>query len=442
MRVLQGLRQLMRYPAAVVGLAIIGALIVVAIYTVITIPYSEVIRLWRGGGELWEDYPRNAWPQWINLLPGENRPTTLIVCSTEVGEKTVRPLAEGISEVEILLPFDFTYDGFPREITVFFTAEYDERRPYVSIIWLTPDGREIRIGERTALRAYRMSIDGGLTRRLGGKPAHVGLFADPAAEELSLKGEYTLRVEGLLFEDDADLDARLVVYGQVHGLAGTDHMRRDLMVGLLWGIPVALTFGFLAAVGAQISTFVLAAIGVWHGKWVDGVFHWLTQVNIILPILPLLIMVGMFFSRSIWVILGVVILLNIFSASYFVLHAMFLQIKESPYIEAARAYGAGSSRIIFRYMIPKVIPVLLPQFVMIIPTFVFIEATVAVLGLGDLHLPTLGKVIYDAHANAAIYNGHYYWMVQPGIILLIMGIGFAMVGYTLDRVFNPRLRQM
>ena len=93
-------------------------------------------------------------------------------------------------------------------------------------------------------------------------------------------------------------------------------------------------------------------------------------------------------------------------------------------------------------MIPKVIPVLLPQFVMIIPTFVFIEATVAVLGLGDLHLPTLGKVIYDAHANAAIYNGHYYWMVQPGILLLAMGIGFAMVGYTLDRVFNPRLRQI
>ena len=438
----QGLRQLLRYPAAVIGLAIIGALIVVSIYTVVTVPYGEVIMLWRGGEGIWEDYPRTAWPQWINLLPGENRPATIIVRSTEVGEKTVRPLAEGISELEILLPFDFTYDGFPQEMTVFFAAEYVERPPHAEITWLTPDGREIRVGEVTAVRAYRMSIDGVLTGRLGGKPAHIGLFADPAAEEQPLKGKYVMRIEGWLFEEDADLDARLVVYGQVHGLAGTDHLRRDLMVALLWGIPVALAFGLLAAVGAQISTFILAAIGVWHGKWVDGAFRWLTQVNIILPVLPLLIMIGMFFSRSIWVILGAVILLSIFSSSYFVLRAMFLQIKESPYIEAARAYGAGSSRIIFRYMIPKVIPVLLPGFVSIIPAFVFLEATLALLGLGDLRLPTLGKVMSDAHANAAIFTGHSYWMAQPGVILLVMGIGFAMVGYTLDRVFNPRLREI
>ncbi len=233
-----------------------------------------------------------------------------------------------------------------------------------------------------------------------------------------------------------------MVYGQLHGLAGTDHLRRDLTIGLLWGIPVALAFGFLAAIGAQLNTFLLAAIGVWYGKWLDGIFRWLTQVNLILPILPLLIMIGMFFSRSIWIILGAVILLSIFGSYYFVLRAMFLQIKGAPYIEAAKAYGASDARIIFRYLIPKIIPVLLPQFVSIIPSYVFLEATISVLGLGDLYLPTLGKIIHDAHSNAAIFNGQAYWMIQPGVILLFMGIAFAMVGYTLDRVFNPRLRQI
>lgn len=442
MRTLPGLRQLRRYPAAALGLAIIGALIIVAIYTVITIPYGEAIRLWRGGEGIWEDYPRKAWPQWINLLPWENRPSTIILCSTEAGEKTVRPLAKGKSEVEILFPFYFPYDGFPQEITIFFATKYDEIRPHVTLTWLTPDGREICLESHTAVGTYRLSIDAGLTRRLGGRPAHLGLFADPATPEKPLKGEYTLRIAGWLFEEEADLNARLVVYGQVHGLAGTDHRRRDLLVGLLWGIPVALAFGMLAAVGAQISTFILAAIGVWYGKWVDGLFRWLTQVNMLLPMLPLLIMIGMFFSRSIWVMLGVVVLLSIFSSSYFVLRAMFLQIKDSSYIEAARAYGAGNSRIIFRYMIPKVIPVLLPGFVTLIPTFVFLEATLAVLGLGDPHLPTLGKVIHDAHAQAAIYTGHSYWIVQPAILLLMMGFAFAMVGYTLDRIFNPRLREI
>jgi len=437
----QVLRQLARYPAGVVGLGIILALVLVGIYAVIAIPHSEALRLWRGGAGIWAESPRTAWPEWINVLPWENRPTTIILCSTEEGYKSVRPLGQGISEFEILLPFDFPYDGFPQEMTVFFDAQYQERPPHVEVTWVTPL-EEISVGEVRADRDFRMSIEVGLTHDLGGRPAHIGLFADPANPEQSLRGEYALQLRGWLFEEDSTIDARLVLFGQVHGLAGTDHLRRDLMIGILWGIPVALAFGLLAAVGTQVSTFLLAAVGVWYGKWIDGIFKWLTQVNIILPVLPILIMVGMFFSRSIWAILGVVILLGIFSSSYFVLRAMFLQIKESGYIDAARAYGAGGWRIIFRYMCPKVIPVLLPQFVTIIPSFVFLEATLAVLGLGDLHLPTLGKVMNDAHANAAIFTGHEYWMVLPGVLLLLMGVGFSMVGYTLDRIVNPRLRQI
>jgi len=435
------LRQLMRYPAAAVGLGIIGALIVVSIWTVITIPHSEAVRRWRGGGGIWEKYPARAWPEWINLLPWENRPTTIILCSTE-GGKRVRPLAGGVSEIEILLPFYFPYDGFPKEMTVFFTAVYVRRPPHVEITWLTPDRRVIRIAERAARGPYRMSIDGALTRRLGGRAAHKGLFADPADPALSLKGQYELRVVGWLFEEEADLDARLVIYGQVHGIAGTDHLRRDISVALLWGIPVGLVLGVIVSVGAGISTFILAAIGTWYGKWLDGIFKWFVQINMGLPVLPILIMVGMFYSRSIFVILGVLIIFSIFSGGYFGTRAMLLQIKEQSYIEAARAYGAGNFRIIFRYLIPKVIPVLVPGFVTAIPGVIFLEATLAILGLGDPHLPTLGKLMYDAHANAAIFRGYYYWMIQPGIILLLIGFAFATVGYTLDRIVNPRLRQI
>ena len=442
MKMQQFLKQIKRYPAAAVGLVIIGALVVASIWTVIAIPYSEAVRLWRGGGEIWRYHPTTAWPQWINLLPGVNRPTTIILCSTEVGEKAVEPFERGRSEFEILLPFNFQYDGFPQEMTLFFTAEYDKVPPHAVITWLTPDGREIDAGRHAAVGTFRMSLDHDLTRRLGGRPAQIGLFADPAAEKLSLKGEYTLRITGWLFEENSDLDARLVVFGQVHGFAGTDHLRRCLMVALLWGIPVALGFGAVAAVGAGWSTFILAAIGTWYGKWLDGVFRWLVQVNMVLPMLPILIMVGMFFSRSLVVMVSVIIVLSVFSGGYFGTRAMFLQIKEFPYIEAGRAYGARSWRIIFRYLIPKVIPVLVPGFVLAIPGFVFLEASLAVLGLGDPHLPTLGKLVHDAHANGAIFNGHYYWLIMPGIVLMLIGFSFCMVGYTLDRIVNPRLRQI
>jgi len=438
---MNSLKLLIRYPAAVAGVLIIFFLITLSIITVITIPYSEAIRLWRGDAETWQESPRTAWPEWINILPWENRSTTQVLSSEETGTKDVRALGEGISEIEIELPFQFHYDGFPTELTLFFQSVYGERPPHIELTWINPKGQELKIGTIEGRGAHRLSIDDELTRKLDGRPAHKGLFLD-TDDNRPLKGEYKLKLNGWMFAEEDNLDVRLVVYGQVHGLAGTDHLRRDLSIGLFWGIPVALAFGFLAAIGAQLNTFMLAAIGVWYGKWLDGIFRWLTQVNLILPILPLLIMIGMFFSRSIWVILGSVIILSIFGSYYFVLRAMFLQIKGASYIEAAKAYGAGDARIIFKYLMPKIIPVLLPQFVSIIPAYVFLEATISVLGLGDLHLPTLGKIIHDAHSNAAIFNGQAYWMILPGIILLVMGVAFAMVGYTLDRVFNPRLRQI
>ena len=244
----------------------------------------------------------------------------------------------------------------------------------------------------------------------------------------------------ILFEPEADIDAKLVVYGQVHGLTGTDHRRRDMSVALLWGTPIALAFGLLAAVGTTITTMIIAAVGVWFGGWVDALIQRTTEVNLILPVLPILIMIGTFYSRSIWIMLGAVIILGIFSAGIKTYRAIFLQVKESPYIEAAQAYGAGNMRIVMLYMIPRIIPILIPQFVVLIPSFVFLEATLAVLGLGDPVLPTWGKVLDDARGNGALYHGHYYWMLQPAALLMVTGLGFAMVGFTLDRIFNPRLR--
>ena len=315
----------------------------------------------------------------------------------------------------------------------------------MTIDWLTPDGRSVNLGERAAVATdvYRLSQDSRLTRRLTGLPAEIGLFSRPFASPLQpVKGTHRVGIQAMLFEPDSNIDVRLIVYGEVHGFAGTDSRRRDITIALLWGTPIALAFGLLAAVGTSITTMIIAAIGVWYGKWVDTLIQRITEVNLILPLLPILIMVGTFYSRSIWVMLGTVVVFSIFSAGIKTYRAMFLQVRESPYIEAARAYGAGGLRIVFRYMIPRILPVLVPGFVVSIPLYVFLEATLAALGLGDPILPTWGKLLDDARSSGALYNGHYYWMVQPAVLLMITGLGFSMLGFALDRVFNPRLREL
>ena len=254
------------------------------------------------------------------------------------------------------------------------------------------------------------------------------------------KGIYQVHVSATLFEQESDLDVECILYGQVYGVAGTDNLRRDLSVALLWGVPIALVFGLLAAVGSTFTTMIIAATGTWFGGWLDELIQRIVEINLVLPFLPILIMVGTFYSRSIWAILGVTIILNIFGGGVKSFRANFLQVREAPYIEAARAYGAKSGRIITSYMVPRLIPLIIPQLVNLIPGYVFLEATLAVLGLGDPVLPTWGKVIQNAYTGGALYQGYYYWILEPSILLMITGLAFAMLGFSLDRIFNPRLR--
>lgn len=445
---LERLREIRQYPSAIAGVVIILVLIGIAIFAVVSIPYDEAIRLWRGGEDVWYDSPRNARPVWFNWFRADKLPATLVMSTHDPEvEKSYEVIdaEKQMTDITFDFSFDYPYDDFPKEITIFFDAQYEEKPPYISLTWLTPDGREIRVADYTSdgSGTYRLSQDEKLLRRLDGQLPHVGLFADPDSDPedpAALQGIYSLEVAALVFEDDADVDAELVIYGQVHGAAGTDHLRRDLMVALLWGTPIALAFGLLAAVGTTITTLAIAAFSVWFGGWVDEFINRITEVNMILPLLPILIMVGTFYSRSIWVMLGVIIVLSIFGAAIKTYRAIFLQVKESPYVEAAQAYGASDLRIISRYMIPRTIPMLVPQLVILVPTFVFIEASLAVLGLGDPSLPTWGKVMTEAYNGGALYQGLYYWVLQPAVLLMLTGLAFALVGYSLDRIFNPRLR--
>jgi len=353
------------------------------------------------------------------------------------------PGAQGTGTIQIDYSFDYRYDDYPQEMLLYFTAKYAQKEPFVSVAWLTPDGRKIRIDDFGVGQGdtLRISQDQRLIQRLNGANPMQALFEDPKTGRI-VKGNYRLQLLATTFEPNSDLDVEFVFHGQLYGLAGTDQARRDLMVPLLWGAPVALAFGLIASLGTLVLTMIIAAVGTWYGGWVDGLIQRITEINLVLPFLSILIMIGTFYSRSIWIILGATVLLSIFTGSIKSYRAIFMQVKESMYIEAARAYGASDGRIIFQYLIPRMIPLLIPGLVSSVPAFVFLEASLAVLGLGDPVLPTWGKIINDADTNGALYKGLYYWIMEPAALLMITGFGFAMLGFALDRVFNPRLRDI
>ena len=440
-------RDLLRYPTAVFGSVIIIALLGVAVYALVSIPYKEAIRLWRGGEEVWYQNPKYAPPAWFNFFSAKKKPISFSVRTMDGSmTKVTTPSSDPeISTEDISYSFEYTYDSPPQEMILYFTTQFEAKFPFASVSWITPDGRTIRIADMQTdhKMTYRFSQDQRLQKRLKTEDVMQALFADPnSSTGAVLKGQYQVVITGTTFEKDSDINVEFVFHGDLFGLAGTDKYRRDLLLPLLYGTPIALAFGLLAALGTSLLTMVIAAIGTWYVGWIDELIQRITEINLVLPFLAILIMVGTFYSRSIWLMLGVTILLSIFSGSIKTYRAIFLQSKESSYIEAARAYGASNTRIIFNYLIPRMIPLLIPALVSSVPSFVFLEASLAVLGLGDPVLPTWGKIIDDAFADGALFQGRYYWVLEPAILLMITGLGFAMLGFALDRIFNPRLRDI
>ena len=95
---------------------------------------------------------------------------------------------------------------------------------------------------------------------------------------------------------------------------------------------------------------------------------------------------------------------------------------------------------VFRYMVPRIVPTLIPQLVALIPAMVFLEATLGILKVYDPRFPTWGRVIYEALSQRALWGGSLYWVLEPLALLLMTGLAFALLGFALERILNPRLQ--
>lgn len=446
-----------RYPSAIIGLFIIILLIIGSFYAIIGLPYQEIGAAWRGSTLTGRtDVPKLAKPIWFNYLTSEKLLSSLYL--NDQYEHVIieeRPLESGGKQISIVYLFDYYYADFPSEMNLYLRGSYQEKTPFASMKWITPDGREFNLKGLSvgSERIYNFEENIPARRlvsqnenweqwfnfsRVFPTPFFYLLFADPDANTPQvLNGLYQLRITGITFEENSEIDTEMVMLGHVYGLAGTDYLRRDLSIPLFWGMPFALIIGLFGSLSTTVLSMILAASGVWFGGWVDDLIQRLTEVNLVLPILMISVLAYAYLGMSIWSIFVIVIALNVFGAPLKSFRSVLLQIRESPFIEAARAYGASGIRIILKYMVPRIIPVLIPQLIILIPSFVFLEATLGLFNIST-GLPTWGTVIYEAATKGAMY-GSRYWVMGPLILLLLSGFAFSLCGTALEKILNPRL---
>ncbi len=450
-------RELRSYPSAIFGLTVIVILLAGSIYAVIALPYAQVGKDYEQKRLIGRSYiPQTAMPVWVNLFSNPKWLSTLILDqNSPEANVAIRTMENGWIEKTITFTFDYSYRETPSDVFLYFDPTYTEKLPFVTLEWKYPDGRSLEL-KRTKIEpasSYDFESSIPITQLLNQhpewktwynfnvqytKPAFTLLFAKPGSTQLTpQRGTYQLTVTSLLFEPESDLQVQLVLLGQVYGPVGTDYARRDLLVPLFWGMPFALFIGLLGTLITTLVAMLLPAIGVWYGGWIDVLIQRLSEINMVLPGLAIAVLANVLFNWNIWIILGIVVVINSFGSPLKIIRSALLQAKEAPYIESARSYGAGNFRIITHYLLPRIMPVLIPQLVTQVPSFIFWEATLGFFNIQSTY-PTWGRIIYDGLSRGGLYSSPF-WVLEPIFLLLLTGLAFAMLGSALERILNPRI---
>jgi len=235
-------------------------------------------------------------------------------------------------------------------------------------------------------------------------------------------------------------ESTFTVGGKAYGLMGTDELRRDLAVGLLWGTPLALFIGIAVAIGSVVMGLVYGVFAAYKGKTTDEAMMRFNDVIYALPALPFLIILVVTISSSIFLMVGFLMIFGWVGIAK-VSRSMALQIKTAEYVEASKLMGQKDRKIIFKHIIPQLLPYAFASIAISVPAAITTEAGLSFLGLGDPSFPTWGQLLHDANIFGAAARGLWWWIVPPGVMIAITGLAFVFIGNALDAIVNPKLRR-
>ncbi|MSQ36725.1 MAG: ABC transporter permease [Chloroflexi bacterium] len=221
---------------------------------------------------------------------------------------------------------------------------------------------------------------------------------------------------------------------------GTNDIGQDILSELIWGARVSLAIGALAAiVGTSLGT-VIGVVGGYFGGRLDALLMRSADVVLVIPFLPLMILLAAYVGPSV-ASLAVVIGILVWARPARVIRSFVLSQRSRDYVTAARALGARDGRILRFCIFPSVISLVLAEFVQLTSRAILLEAALAFLGLGDPIQKSWGSVLFYAQSRGALLSQAWvWWVLPPGLLITGTVVGFALVGFGLERIFTPRLR--
>ena len=220
---------------------------------------------------------------------------------------------------------------------------------------------------------------------------------------------------------------------------GTDELGRDVFREFLAGARISLFVGIMATL---ISTVIGAGIGIVAGYFMgplDTTLMSATDFFLVIPALPLMIAMGAIFGQNLLIIILVIGLLS-WPRTARIVRSQTLSLRQRQYVARAKSLGASDARIIRRNVAPHVLQLIVANTILVVAGCILAEATLSFIGLGDPDRISWGSMLHFAFVSGAVGLGAWWYFMPPGLGILVVVLGFTLVGHSFERIANPRLK--
>ncbi|HEY0389879.1 MAG TPA: ABC transporter permease [Gaiellales bacterium] len=220
---------------------------------------------------------------------------------------------------------------------------------------------------------------------------------------------------------------------------GTDDGGVDMFSLMVYGSRVSLEVGFAAALVAMLIGGAVGVIAGFFGGWVDVLLMRITDIFLVIPDLPLIIVTAAIFGRH---LLNIILIIGIiyWTSTARLIRAQVKSVRERVYVKRARSIGAPNTRLVSKHVLPQVAPLLIANTVLMIALAVFLETYISFLGLGDPSTISWGKLIENSFLGNAVLNNAWWAVVPPGLAVTVVILACTMVGQSMEDALNPRLK--
>jgi peptide/nickel transport system permease protein len=223
-------------------------------------------------------------------------------------------------------------------------------------------------------------------------------------------------------------------------LLGTTQTGQDVLAQLAYATRGSLIIGAVVGVLSIALSAFFGIVGAYAGGWVDEGFSLFSNVMLVIPGLPLVIIISSYVQDKSLLLIAVVLAITSWAGSARVLRGFTLSVRSRDYVAAARVSGEKSWRILCVEILPNLIPLLASQAVFAVIFAILGEAGLSFLGLGASGSFTWGTMLYYAQNGLALRLEAWWWFVPPGLLIALFGAALSLINFSIDEIINPKLR--